>query len=258
MGHLATPPPRSVSTRIIGALCARYCSASGTPCHLIHCSDTLTRTLTFLSPSLSLSLRHIRNAQAERICLNENTTLPHYKLTQNIRLKANIRYLTHISPPDSAAMAGLEQRISLLAPLHVIPTWRRTEVLLCQRAEWGYFPTRRLRAPRCARPSCSAPTHHGGKASWSFFLSPLFILTDVFVTFTCKMFFASLKLPTFLDALTIWKMSNIAGRMVFFATFKQRCYPSIVLAFHLHIRAEQLVIAFVALRRNKLSIRITL
>ena len=30
-------------------------------------------------------------------------------LTQKTRLKANIRYLTHISPPDSAAMAGHER-----------------------------------------------------------------------------------------------------------------------------------------------------
>lgn len=31
-----------------------------------------------------------------------------FGLTQNTRLKANIRYLMHVSPPDSAAMVVLE------------------------------------------------------------------------------------------------------------------------------------------------------
>ncbi len=41
-------------------------------------------------------------------------TFPRLKLTQNTRLKADIRYLMHISPPDSAAMAVLELWIALL------------------------------------------------------------------------------------------------------------------------------------------------
>lgn len=45
-------------------------------------------------------------------------SLPHCtssrsKLTQNTRLKANIRYLMHISPPDSAAMAAPDIQITL-------------------------------------------------------------------------------------------------------------------------------------------------
>lgn len=40
---------------------------------------------------------------------------PRLKLTQNTRLKANIRYLMHVSPPDSAAMAGSDLWMALTA-----------------------------------------------------------------------------------------------------------------------------------------------
>lgn len=42
------------------------------------------------------------------------------RLTQNMRLKANIRCLTHVSPPDSAAMAAFNLWITLAV---VFRTW---------------------------------------------------------------------------------------------------------------------------------------
>lgn len=62
----------------------------------------------------SLSLTYIHTHRAQTGCMAyENKSFPRFILTQNTRLKANIRYLMHISPPDSAAMAKLERRITL-------------------------------------------------------------------------------------------------------------------------------------------------
>lgn len=52
-----------------------------------------------------------------------------FKLTQNTRLKANIRYLTHISPPDNAAMAApgaQNHTLRLLSPSRRLTTAQHT------------------------------------------------------------------------------------------------------------------------------------
>lgn len=67
--------------------------------------------------SLSCDSRTTRSAFRPRRARSAPSTPPlnvnknassHRGLTQNMRLKANIRCLTHVSPPDSAAMAVLD------------------------------------------------------------------------------------------------------------------------------------------------------
>lgn len=60
---------------------------------------------TYLAHTHSYTYTHTYiHTYKDRQDAQENKTYSRFTLTQNTRLKANIRYLMHVSPPDSAAM----------------------------------------------------------------------------------------------------------------------------------------------------------